>query len=77
MDIKNSVLMITGGAIRVGKAQALYMARKGRADIFQLYLRGAVGRNQSRIGSLWCQSDGDWSWMCVTHKKRANGLMIR
>jgi len=29
MEIKDSVLLITGGAIRVGKAQVLHMARKG------------------------------------------------
>ena len=39
MEIKNSVLMITGGAIRVGKAQALFMARKG-ANISFSYSSG-------------------------------------
>ena len=39
MEIKNSVLMITGGAIRVGKAQALHMARKGAYISFSYMLR--------------------------------------
>lgn len=39
MNIKGSVIMITGGAIRVGKHQALHMATKG-ADISFSYLPG-------------------------------------
>jgi len=39
MEIKDSVLLITGGAIRVGKAQALHMARKG-AQISFSYMPG-------------------------------------
>lgn len=38
MDIANSVVAITGGAIRVGKHQAIHMAKKG-ADISFSYLK--------------------------------------
>jgi NAD(P)-dependent dehydrogenase (short-subunit alcohol dehydrogenase family) len=39
MEIKNSVVMITGGAIRVGRAVALYLASRG-AHIAFSYLPG-------------------------------------
>ncbi|HLE28201.1 MAG TPA: SDR family oxidoreductase [Anaerolineales bacterium] len=39
MDIKDSVLMITGGAIRVGRTHALHLARRG-AHVSFTYLPG-------------------------------------
>jgi NAD(P)-dependent dehydrogenase (short-subunit alcohol dehydrogenase family) len=39
MDIKDSVVLITGGAIRLGRAHGLYLARKG-AHIAFSYLPG-------------------------------------
>jgi hypothetical protein len=72
MELAGAVVLITGGAIRLGRAHGLYLASQG-AEIAFTYLPGEPWKRPRQTSSSWGCAAPPQRWICATSTPCAPG----